>query len=170
MAVAANRPKGVNPENNQIVKTRQYGVKASTTLYKGTRVALTGGNTHQLMESTDTSGQVCVGICQDYADNSSGSDNDLQVRVRRGGVFADITLSLSATASGAGTSFTYTNFPNGTLLFAGADGASVTTAGFGTNDILCGYLEEFVNMNYTTGLATDGEILMYIVHTADKLA
>ena len=64
---------------------QQFGVAASTTIYKGGAVAIDDDG--YLVPVDETRGRRFCGIATEGADNSSGSDDALKVRVYRKGLF-----------------------------------------------------------------------------------
>lgn len=60
-------------------------VKGSTTIYKGALVV--DLDTGYASVGADTAGSIFLGVAVEKADNSSGSDGDIDVRVYKTGVF-----------------------------------------------------------------------------------
>ena len=62
----------------------RYPVKGSTTIYKGSGVMVISG-TGYAIPAADTSSGISLGVAIESCDNSSGSDGDKYVRVRKDG-------------------------------------------------------------------------------------
>ncbi|MEW5803731.1 MAG: hypothetical protein AB1847_16680 [bacterium] len=86
-------------------------VAASTTIYAGSLVVT--NTSGYAVEAVNTASYLMAGVSLAAADNSSGSNGDINVKVRRKGVF------LFAMASAAATDIGKTVYPS--------DGGTVTT-------------------------------------------
>ena len=75
-----------------------YPVKAATTIYGGSIVCL--DVTGQAVPGSTATGLMCVGRAERRADNSSGANGDIRVRVRTG-IFRWAVQSGSGNAIGA---------------------------------------------------------------------
>jgi len=102
-------------------------VKGTTTIYKGALLVDKGNGYAE--PGTDGSSYVFLGVAAEDADNSSGSDGDIRVRVYKTGVYQ------YAKASAAQTDL-------GTPMYIHDDN---TVGGSSTNSILAGYCADIVN-------------------------
>ncbi|MCH7472200.1 hypothetical protein IIA79_04530 [bacterium] len=103
-----------------------HPVKGITKIYKGSLVtAATGG---YAVPGSDTANEALLGVALEEADNSSGADGDITVRVQTYGVFS---FAKSGTITQANVGDTLYIFDDQTV-------ALITTT---TNDIPCGQLE-----------------------------
>jgi hypothetical protein len=62
----------------------EFGVKAATKIYAGTLVVLDTANSNLAVPGKTGTGLVCVGVAQEFTDNSAGANGDIKVRVFRG--------------------------------------------------------------------------------------
>jgi len=92
MALTANRE--VDRYVDQ--ELRALPVKASTTIYKGGLIGLSSGYARELVAGDDF-----AGIAYEEADNSSGSDGDVVVRVFTVGDFEHALASASRANNGS---------------------------------------------------------------------
>lgn len=70
-------------------------VENAVTIYAGSMVCI-NGSTGMANPAADSAGFQFVGVAMEQADNSSGSDGDITVRVRRKGVFKFAASSIAA--------------------------------------------------------------------------
>ena len=77
-----------------------FPVKASTRIYRGTKVALDFESYATIC--ADTGGHKFVGIAEEEANNSSGADAAISIRVRRRGIFKMTPYSGAALAADVG--------------------------------------------------------------------
>jgi len=119
-----------NEMESRIGELLHFPVKASTHVYKGSLVAIETGIGFAV-PAGDTSGHIFVGVATMEADNSSGSNGDIDVIVRRWGI---IPL---ATAGGAQTDV-------GKTVYC-VDDETVDLQGDVTNDIIVGQCVEYVS-------------------------
>ena len=107
-----------------------YPVAASTKLIEGGLVTLNASG--YAVKAADTTNFTFVGVCDETADNSSGSAGDIRVKVWTYGVI-DVAANFSATAADAGKK-AYV-----------IDDQTVDLAAVTTNDILVGKIVEVVS-------------------------
>lgn len=103
-------------------------VKGSTTIYAGAMVSV--GADGYAVPASDATGQIFMGIALEHVDNSSGSDGDKSVVVRRAGL---VKISAGSTISQANV---------GDKVYA-VDDQTVDIAANTTNDILVGKIAAF---------------------------
>lgn len=103
-----------------------HPVKASTAIYKGSLVC--ADSTGYAIPGADTAGLIVLGIAIEAADNSSGANGDLSVRVQAAGVFS---FAKSGTIAQADL---------GSVLYV-VDDQTVGLTAATTNDIEAGRLE-----------------------------
>jgi hypothetical protein len=103
-----------------------HPVKAATKIYKGSLVC--ADSTGYAVRGADSAGCVFLGIAIEEADNSSGANGALSIRVQTSGVF-------SFAKSGS-----ITQASLGSALYI-VDDQTVGLAATTTNDIACGRLE-----------------------------
>ena len=118
---ALSADKEVNRKAGNVVS---YDVAASTTIYKGAMVCDNGSG--YAVPAADTNGYALLGFAVEKADNSSGSDGDIEVRVYKVGSYE------MAKASAAQTDI-------GTLMYILDD---QTVASSSTNSVKAGYVVE----------------------------
>lgn len=106
-----------------------YPVAASTDLQEGALVALNGG---YAVDAADTASLQFVGVCDTEADNSTGADGDIRVKVSTYGVI-DVAANFSAAATDCGAK-----------VYA-IDNQTVDLAANTTNDVLVGRIVEVVS-------------------------
>lgn len=100
-------------------------VKASTKIEAGKMVAVDA--TGYALEAADTSGLIVMGRAENVADNSSGSDGDISVNVRRKKSFKyKNSLTTAVDIASVGSNVVV------------EDDQTVTTAAGATNDIVAG--------------------------------
>ena len=102
-----------------------YKVAASTKIEAGKMVAV--GADGYAVEASDAAGITVVGIADETVDNSSGSDGDLSVNVKRGQIY-----KLKNSGS---TAVTIASVGSAVVV---EDDETVTTAAGATNDITAG--------------------------------
>lgn len=102
-------------------------VKASTTIYKG--ALLVDKGTGYAEPGTDGSSYTFLGVAAEGADNSSGNDGDIRVRVYKTGVYQYSKSSAAQTDLG-------------TAMYIHDDN---TVGGTSTNSILAGYCVDIVD-------------------------
>ncbi|MCB1219274.1 MAG: hypothetical protein H7A35_05490 [Planctomycetales bacterium] len=105
-----------------------HKVKGSTQIFKGGIVC--ADSTGHAVPGSDTAGQTFIGVAIEDADNSSGSDGDVNVRVMARGVFS----------FAKGGSITQADL--GQPLYI-VDDQTVAVVSTVTNDIQAGRLEGF---------------------------
>ena len=88
MALTADR-QTARKEDRQ----REIPVAATTTIYKGSMVAIDGSG--YLVPASDTAGLVVVGVADEKVDNSAGANGDLNCRVLTGGTFKFAASSIT---------------------------------------------------------------------------
>lgn len=110
-----------------------HPIKASTHIYKGSIVC--SDATGYAVPGDDASGQTVLGVALEEADNSSGANGALSVRVQTSGVF-----SFAATG-------TITQASIGAGLFV-VDDQTVALAATTTNDVAVGRLEALDGSGY----------------------
>jgi len=86
-ALSADFDRQISENANYI----SYPVYQSTTIYKGALVNIVPG-TGYLVAATDVANGECVGVADEYVDNSSGSSGDKNCRVKVRGL-AKVTLA-----------------------------------------------------------------------------
>jgi len=77
----------------------EYPVAASTTVYSGSLVCI--NTSGYAIPAANTAGYKLVGIAQEQADNSSGSNGDISVKVKRVGAWSLTSSGLAITDEGA---------------------------------------------------------------------
>ncbi len=107
-----------------------YPVAASTKLFEGALITLNASG--YAVKAADTTNFTFVGVCDETADNSSGSAGDIRVKVWTYGVI-DVVAGFSAAAADAG------------LKVYATDDQTVDKVGTTTNDILVGKIVEVVS-------------------------
>ena len=104
-----------------------YEVAGSTTIYAGSLVALNASG--YAVPAANTAGFKFLGVAMEHVDNSSGSNGDKTVRVRRKGVFRFDASGMAITDIGAS-------------VYVSDDH---TVAKSTTNSVACGKIAEFVS-------------------------
>jgi len=108
-----------------------FPVAAETEIFTGTLVCL--DDSGYAVPAADTASYVFVGVAAEGADNSSGSDGDINIKVWRKGVFRFAYNPGSAARTNIGdTVYVY-------------DDSTVTVAGSVTNDHKCGKIHDYVD-------------------------
>lgn len=131
MALSAN----YNGELYKDGKLQSYKVAASTHIYKGALVCINSSG--YLVPGADTSGLLFVGVAFEEFDNSAGADGAAAAdgrsgcRVRKSG---DFLYTFTASTSQADV---------GKAVYLSADN-TVALAATTTNDVLAGYITEYV--------------------------
>lgn len=110
-----------------------FPVKASTKIYGGTFVCVDANG--YALPGADTAGLIFQGICMDQADNSSGSNGDKNVTLRRRGL-------VKATFA---TAISQANVGDNVFL---ADDQNVDVAANLTNDIFCGVVARYIDTTH----------------------
>ena len=113
-------------------EVESYPVAASTKLYAGSMVMLNASG--YAVPGADTASCKFVGVAQEYVDNSSGSNGDKRVTVRRMGCFK----------FGYGGTAAITDVGTAACL---SDDQTVNVAGSLTNDIPCGRITQVDTTN-----------------------
>jgi len=107
-----------------------YPVAASTKLFEGALIALNASG--YAVKAADTTNFTFVGVCDETADNTSGSAGDIRVKVWTYGV-VDVVANFSAAAADAGKKVYQ------------LDDQTVDLAANVTNDVLVGKIVEVVS-------------------------
>jgi hypothetical protein len=105
----------------------EYKVAASTKIYSGGLVCLNTGG--YAVPGADTANFRFLGVARELADNSSGANGDITVRVRRKGVFRFAASGMAVTDIGAAVNVS----------------DDQTVAKTTTNSVACGKIAEFVS-------------------------
>lgn len=113
----------VRPERAIGVRTiHTYGVKASTKIPKGSLVMITPGTSAYAVKAADTASSYCVGVAMEIADNTNGSDGDINVKCAAFGEFF----------------FAGTGSPGVGLVLEVSDNNTVTDSGTAANHVKVG--------------------------------
>jgi len=104
-----------------------YPVAASTKIYKGSLVMINSSG--YAIPGADTASCVFVGVAQEQIDNSSGSNGDKRVTVKRVGCF-EFAYGGTAAITDVGTAVYL------------VDDQTVNAAGSTSNDIKCGVISQ----------------------------
>ncbi|MCE5243699.1 MAG: hypothetical protein ABFD98_00945 [Syntrophobacteraceae bacterium] len=105
----------------------EYKVAAATKIFAGSLVCLNAGG--YAVPAADAANFKFVGVAREQADNSSGANGDLTVRVRRKGVFRFAASGMALTDIGANVN--------------ASDDQTVAKAT--TNNVACGKIAEFLS-------------------------
>ena len=105
----------------------EYKVAAAARIFAGSLVCLNA--TGYAVPGGDTANFKLLGVAREFVDNSTGSNGDAMVRVRRKGVFRFSAAGMAVTDVGAGVNV--------------AD--DQTVAKTTTNSVACGRIVEFVS-------------------------
>jgi hypothetical protein len=105
----------------------EYKVAASAKIYAGSLVCL--NTSGYAAAGADTASFKFLGVAREQADNSSGANGDITVRVRRKGVFRMAASGMAVTDIGA-------------AVYVSDD---QTVAKSTTNSVACGKIAEFVS-------------------------
>ena len=105
----------------------EYKVAASAKIYAGSLVCL--NTSGYAVPGADTASFKFLGVAREQADNSSGANGDITVRVRRKGVFRLVASGMAVTDIGA-------------AVYVSDD---QTVAKSTTNSVACGKIAEFVS-------------------------
>lgn len=105
----------------------EYKVAAGARIFAGSLVCLNPGG--YALPGSDTAGFKFIGIASGQADNTSGADGDMSVRVRRKGVFRMTASGMAITDIGA------------EVKVADDQTVAKTTA----NSVTCGAIAEFIS-------------------------
>lgn len=108
-------------------------VGAAETIYGGSFVCV--GADGYAVPGADTAGQIFMGVAMEQQDNSSGSDGDLDVVVRRRGLVKAIL----------DTAITQANVGDNVFL---VDDQTVDLAANTDNDIFCGIIAEYIDATH----------------------
>jgi len=110
-----------------------FPVEESTTIYAGALVCVNANG--YAVPADDTSGLIFVGIAREYVDNSSGSDGDENVVLRRRGLFK---MEL-------GTAITQANVGDNVFI---VDDETVDLTAQTDNDIFCGIIAGYIDSTH----------------------
>jgi len=136
MALSANRY-----TKNIVGDVIEIPVYTGVRIFAGGFVCVNTGHGYAI-PGVDASGNLCMGIAEDEADNRYGASGDIVVRVRRTGVYLMAASTLAVTS-------------NGVVMYlqASEDTVDETTGG---NAVKCGVLVKFVTS--TSGWVDIGRV------------
>lgn len=123
---ALTAKKDVRHQPGQVVSLKQAAVK----IYEGALVSVNSSG--YATNATDASGDIFVGVADEYSDNSAGAAGDVEIKVRVGGI-VDVVSNFSAAQT------------NVTDQVYALDSQTVDLAASLTNDVLVGRVVEVVS-------------------------